>query len=188
MTQALEGLGFFVKMKNGLIQIYTGDGKGKTTAAVGLAVRARGHNLRVCYVYFHKDPERWGYGELKILKELGVDVFGFARKHPHLCKDVAPDKVRRECLNGLKFIKKLYQEEKYDIIILDEINISLRDGFLEEEEVLDILNSKPKSVELILTGRGASKKIIERADLVSEMKNIKHPYESGVESRKGIEH
>ena len=175
-------------MKNGLIQIYTGDGKGKTTAAVGLAARARGHNLRVCYIYFHKDPEKWGYGELKILEELGVDLFGFAGKHPHLSKDVAPGELRRGCLNGLKFIKKLYQEKRYDIIILDEINISLRDGFVKEEEVLDILDSKPKSVELILTGRGASKRMIEKADLVSEMKSIKHPYKSGVKGRKGIEH
>ncbi len=175
-------------MKSGLIQILSGDGKGKTTAAVGVAVRARGHNLRVCYIYFHKDPEKWEYGEFKILKELEVDVFGFARKHPHFCKDVVPEDIRRECLKGFEFIKKLYQENKYDILILDEINISLRDGFLKEEEVLDILNSKPENLELILTGRGASKRIIEKADLVSEVKNIKHPYDSGVEEREGIEY
>ncbi len=175
-------------MKRGLIQIYTGDGKGKTTAAVGLAVRARGHNLRVCYIYFHKDPEKKAYGEFKLLEKFGVDVFGFARKHPHFSKDLAAEDVRRECLNGLEFIKKLYQEEKYDIVILDEIVISLRDGFLEEEEILEILEMKPEELELVLTGRGATEKIVEKADLVSEIKKIKHPYDSGMQGREGIEY
>ena len=175
-------------MERGLIQIYTGDGKGKTTAAVGLAVRARGHSLRVCYVYFHKDPEKWEEGEFKILEKVDIDVFGFARKHPHFSRDVAPEDVRRECLNGLKFIKKLYQEEKYDIVILDEINISLRDGFLKEEEILEILEMKPEKLELVLTGRGATEKIVKKADLVSEIKKIKHPYDSGMQRRKGIEY
>ena len=83
--------------KIGLIQVYTGDGKGKTTAAVGLACRGRAHNLRVCYIYFHKDPDVWGYGEIKTLEKLGVDIFGFSKTHP-FCKDVSAEKVRRECL------------------------------------------------------------------------------------------
>ena len=174
--------------RKGLIQVYTGDGKGKTTAAVGLACRARGHSLRVCYIYFHKDPQKWGYGELEILKNLGVDVFGFAQKHPYFYKEMTQDEVRRDCLEGLKFIKKIYQEKKYDILILDEINVSLRDGFLKEEEILEILDLKPENLELVLTGRGASRKIIEKADLVSQIKKIKHPYDRGIKRRKGIEY
>lgn len=183
------GLKSLDRMKaKGLIQIYTGDGKGKTTAAVGLACRARGQGLKVCYIYFHKDPEKWGCGELKVLEKLGVTVKGFAKKHPHFNKKVTPKDVRKEYLEGLKFIKKVYKENKYDILILDEINISLRDGFLKEEEALDILNFKPEKLELILTGRGATKKIIKKADLASEIKKIKHPYDSGMKGRKGIEY
>ena len=176
-----------MKLK-GLIQVYTGDGKGKTTAAVGLACRARGQGLKVCYVYFHKDPEKWGYGELKVLEKLGVTVKGFAEKHPHFNKKVTPKNVRKECLEGLKFVKKVYEDKKYDILILDEINISLRDGFLKEEELLDMLNSKPEKLELILTGREATKKIIKKANLVSEIKKIKHPYDSVIKGKKGIEY
>lgn len=174
--------------RKGLIQVYTGDGKGKTTAAVGLAARARGHNLRVCYIYFLKSPEKWEYGEHRNLEKLGVDVIGFAKKHPHFYKDVPREEVRKECLAGLEFINKVYREGRYDILILDEINISLSQGFLKEEEVLEILDRKPEDLELILTGREAAPKIIEKADLVSEIQKIKHPYDLGVPSRKGIEY
>ena len=174
--------------EKGLIQIYTGDGKGKTTAAVGLAVRARGHNLKVCYVYFHKDPKRWSYGEHKILKRIGVDVFGFAERHPHFYKDIEAGEIRKGCLSGLEFIKKAYKDKRYDLLILDEINISLRDGFLSEKEVMDIVRAKPKKLELVLTGRGATKKIIAKADLVSRVEKVKHPYDTGVQRKKGIEY
>ncbi len=170
----------------GLIQVYTGDGKGKTTAAVGLACRARGHNLKVCYIYFHKDPAKFGYGEIKSLKKLGVDIFGFAKEHPGCDKKVNLKDIRRDCLKGLDFIKKAYEQNKYDILIGDEINICLRDGFLKEKEVIALFKSKPDNLEVILTGRGASKKLIKLADLVSIMQKAKHPYEKGVKGRKGI--
>ncbi len=173
-------------MRKGLIQVYTGDGKGKTTAVIGLACRARGHNLKVCYIYFHKDPKKWEYGEHKVLNKLGVETIGFAQKHPHFYKKANRDKICQECLDSLEFIKRIYQEN-YDILILDEILISLRDGFLKEEEILNILNTKPESLELILTGRGATEAIIKKAGLVSEIKKIKHPYDAGVKRRKGIE-
>jgi len=172
----------------GLVQIYTGNGKGKTTAAVGLAVRARGHNLRVCYIYFHKDSKRWNYGEHKILEKIGVSVFGFAKKHPHFYKDVKRGDISKECAKGLRFIKKIYREGRYDMLILDEINISVRDGFLNEDEVIDIVNRKPERLELILTGRGATKGIIGKADLVSKIDEMKHPYNAGLRRREGIEY
>jgi cob(I)alamin adenosyltransferase len=172
----------------GLIQVYTGNGKGKTTAAVGLAIRARAHNLRVGYIYFHKEPERLGDTEHRILTKLGVDIFGFAKRHPHFFKGVTTDEVRQECLEGLRFIKMVYQENRYDLLILDEINISMRDGFLKEEEVLEILETKPERLELVLTGRGVPQGIIDRADIVSHIKAIKHPYTIGIQHRKGIEY
>jgi cob(I)alamin adenosyltransferase len=172
----------------GLIQIYTGDGKGKTTAAVGLAVRARGHDLKVCYIYFHKDPERWGYGEHKMLKKMGVAVLGFAKKHPHFDNGVKAAGIRKECLKGLGRIKKIYKGKRYDMLILDEINISVRDGFLKEKEVMGILGAKPEGLDLVLTGRGATKKMIKAADLVSKIEKVKHPYDLRVQRRIGIEY
>ncbi|MEW6095106.1 MAG: cob(I)yrinic acid a,c-diamide adenosyltransferase [bacterium] len=174
--------------QKGLIQIYTGDGKGKTTAAVGLACRARAHNLRVSYIYFHKDPKKWKYGEHRSLEKLGIDIFGFAKKHPHFFKNINNEEIRKECLKGLKFIKKLFQENKYDILILDEILISLRDKLITEQELVELLNEKPKNLEVILTGRGATERIFAKADLVSKIENIKHPYNKGIKSRKGIEY
>ena len=174
-------------MEIGLIEVYTGDGKGKTTAVIGLACRAIGHNLKVCYIYFHKNPERWGYGEFKILEKIGIDVFGFAKEHPYFDK-VEKEKLREECLKGIEFIKKIYKEKKYDVLICDEILISLRDSFLKEEEIIKIMEEKPENVELVLTGRIATEKIIEKADLVSEIKKIKHPYDKGIKSREGIEY
>jgi len=174
--------------QKGLIHIYTGDGKGKTTAALGLAIRARGHGLKVAYIYFHKDPKRWGYGEHKILKKIGVDTFGFAKKHPHFYKKLNLDKIRKECLGGLKFIESLYDTKKYNMIILDEINISLRDGFLKKEELLNIMKTKPQGLELVLTGRGAKEEVIRYADLVSKIEKIKHPHDSGIRRRIGIEY
>jgi len=172
----------------GLIHIYTGNGKGKTTAAIGLAVRARGHGLKVAYIHFHKDPERWGYGEHRILKKIGVDTFGFANKHPHFYKKLNLCEIRKECLKGLKFIKSIYSKKKYNIIILDEINISLREGFLKKDELLNIMKTKPQNVELILTGRGATGEVIKNADLVSKIEKVKHPYDSGIQRRIGIEY
>jgi len=174
-------------MKKGLVEVYTGEGKGKTTAVIGLICRARGHNLDVCYIYFHKNPEKWGYGEFKILKKIGVDIYGFAKEHPHFDKNINKEKIRESCLKGLEFIKKIYKEKKYDIIVCDEILISLRDKFLKEEEILEIISKKPKDIELILTGRGATKKIIGKADIVSEIKKIKHPFDKKIKSRIGIE-
>ena len=174
--------------KKGLIQIYTGAGKGKSTAAVGQAVRAAGHGFKVGFLSFFKDPEAFGYGEYKSLEKLGIKTFLFARKHPHFYKELNPDDVCRECSNGLEFIKELIRDPSWDMLVLDELNIALRDGFLKEADVLSLLDAKPEKLELVLTGRGVTEKIIEKADLVSEIREVKHPYSHGVKSRKGIEY
>ena len=172
----------------GLIQVYTGDGKGKSTAAIGQAVRAAGHGFKVGFVSFFKDPEVFGYGEYKSLQKLGIKTFLFAKKHPHFYKELNLDEVCEECSRGLEFIKELFQDQSWDMLVLDEIDIAMRDGFLKEDEVLSLLEAKPERLELVLTGRGATKRIVEKADLVSEVKKVKHPYEQGTESRKGIEY
>ena len=179
--------------EKGLIQVYTGAGKGKSTAAIGQAARAAGHGFKVGFVSFFKDPEAFGpeafgYGEYKSLKKLGIKTFLFAKKHPHFYKELNPDDVCQECSRGLEFIKELFRDLSWDMLILDEINIAVRDGFLKEEAVISLLEKKPEKLELILTGRGATEKIIEKADLVSEVREVKHPYSQGIKSRKGIEY
>ncbi|HPB68298.1 MAG TPA: cob(I)yrinic acid a,c-diamide adenosyltransferase [Candidatus Omnitrophota bacterium] len=174
--------------KKGLIQIYTGNGKGKTTAAIGLAVRARSHGHKVCYVYFHKNPEKWGYTEHHLLQQIGVDVFGFAKASLLCDKGVSKQELRQECLKGLEFLRAVFQKNRYDLLILDEINISLRDGFLMPDEIIGILSSRPARLEIVLTGRGVPREIIEMADLVSDIHELKHPYKNGVPRRIGIEY
>jgi cob(I)alamin adenosyltransferase len=174
--------------KKGLIQVYTGDGKGKSTAAIGQAARAAGHGLKVGFVSFFKDPDVFGYGEYKSLEKLGVKAFLFAKKHPHFYKELNLENVCLECTEALAFIRELFQDTSWDMLVLDEINIAVRDGFLKEEDVLSLLKTKPEKLELVLTGRGATEKIMEKADLVSEVREVKHPYSQGIKSRKGIEY
>ncbi|MGB5924881.1 MAG: cob(I)yrinic acid a,c-diamide adenosyltransferase [Dehalococcoidia bacterium] len=172
----------------GLIQVYTGAGKGKSTAAIGQAARAAGHGFKVGFVSFFKDPEAFGYGEYESLQKLGVKTFLFAKKHPHFYKELNPGDVCQECSKGLEFIKELFRDPSWDMLVLDEINITVRDGFLKEEDVLSLMETKPAQLELVLTGRGVTEKIIEKADLVSEVREVKHPYDQGIKSREGIEY
>jgi len=174
--------------EKGLIQVYTGDGKGKSTAAIGQAVRAAGHNFKVGYVSFFKDPGVFGYGEHDPLQKLGIKTFLFAKKHPHFYKKISLDEVKGECFKGIEFIKELFKDQSWDMLVLDEINIAVRDGFLKEDEILSLLETKPERLELILTGRGATEGIIKEADLVSEVKEVKHPYNQGMQRREGIEY
>ncbi len=186
-------------MENGLTHIYTGDGKGKTTAAIGLAVRAKARNLNVCWISFHKALEKplYSEGEYKILKEIGIELYNFVKycefKNPYKSEEELFEHERKDCLNAIKFIKeKIYtHSENYDILILDEILISLREGYLNVHEILDLVNSKPKTLELIITGRCSDEKlkeIIEVVDYVSKIEKIKHPFDKGIERRKGIEY
>lgn len=119
-------------------------------------------------------------------KNLKLDVYSFCPVH--LFFGGKRKKLEKECQEGLAFVKKMIQSEKYDLLILDEINIALRDRLIEVNEVLNLIEKKPKGVELILTGRGAPKKIVEAADLVTEMREIKHPYQKGIKGRRGIEY
>jgi cob(I)alamin adenosyltransferase len=172
----------------GLIHIYTGDGKGKTTSAVGLGVRVLGHSLKVCYVYFHKQPEKYGYTEILNLEKLGARVYGFAKGHPFCDRSINANDLAKQASEGLVFLKELLVKEHFDLLILDEIIISVRDGYLEEKQLLDFVKSKPQNLELVLTGRDASQALIELADYVSNISKIKHPYDHLITSREGIEY
>jgi len=174
-------------MKKGLVHIYTGTGKGKTTCAVGLAARALGHGFKVTYCYFLKEPELYGYHEIDSLKKLGATIFGLSDGHPHFSKEDKTEKLRRQMVEALVFLTGYLQTTPTDLLIMDEILIAIRDGFLEEDVLLDFINKKPESTELVLTGRGATDRLIELADYVSEINKVKHPYDQGLLSRKGVE-
>ena len=174
-------------MKKGLVHIYTGTGKGKTTCSVGLGARALGQGFKVTYCHFMKRPELYGYHEIDSLKALGATIFGFTDGHPHFNKEVTPEMLQKQVAEALVFLSGYLQTAKPDLMIMDEILITVRDGFLEEDVLLEFVNRKPEGTELVLTGRGATAKLIERADYVSEINMIKHPYQQGTPSRKGIE-
>lgn len=175
-------------MGKGLIHIYTGDGKGKTTAAIGLATRALGCGLQVCYVSFHKKPEQYGYTEMDSLRKLGATVINKVKSHS--MTDCTLDSIinSHEAEEAVEDILSLVKCVKYDLLIMDEILISLRDKYITEVQLINFISSKPENLELVLTGRGATEKIIELADYVSFIEKIKHPFDKGVLSRKGIEY
>ncbi len=168
----------------GYVQVYTGDGKGKTTAALGLAVRASGHGLRTYIGQFMKGQR---YGELEALRghpHITVEQYGEVH---HIYEDtVTADDVER-AQRGLELAREAMLSGQYDILVLDEINVAIWFGLIGTEEVLAFLDGRPADVEVVLTGRRAPEELIERADLVTEMVMVKHYYEQGVKARRGIE-
>jgi len=172
--------------RRGYIQVYTGSGKGKTTAALGLALRAAGHKQRVYIGQFLKGQM---YGELLSAKLLSpyITIEQFGRKgFIHVTKD--PDKEDiQKAKRGLKKCLEVMLSLKYRIIVLDEINVAVYFNLLKEKEILEFLDQKPEGVEIILTGRYAPAVFLKRADLVTEMKEKKHYYKKGVKAREGIE-
>jgi cob(I)alamin adenosyltransferase len=174
------------KLERGLVQVYTGSGKGKTSAAFGLALRAIGRGLKVYIIQFIKGG--FDYGELYIvdnLPNLKLKAFGrgkFITEKPLEKEDI---ELAEE---ALALAEKVVKGGEYDIVILDEINVAANLKLINLEKVLELIKSKPKYVELILTGRYVPSEIIEVADLVTEMKEIKHPFNKGYQARKGIEY
>ena len=185
-------------LKDGLVQVYTGDGKGKTTAAVGLALRAAGHGLRVCVIQFAKAPVE--SGERRLLERLdpgiGFQVFGAAHwGDPRKAPPGTPwwllppsEEDRSQAQEGIVFACRAVTEGDYDVVILDEIFAVLTHGLVSLDQVLDLLSSRPTTVELVLTGRNVPDEVIAAADLVTEMKAVKHPFGKGIPARRGIEY
>ncbi len=168
----------------GYTQVYTGSGKGKTTAAFGLALRAAGAGLRVYIAQFVKGMK---YSELDSIKKLSdfIEIKQYGRDC-FIFKDPEAEDIR-VAQEGLKEVSKLMQSRKYDVIILDEANIATYYKLLSVDDLLELIQTKPENVELIITGRMADPRIIEAADLVTEMKEIKHYYQKGIQARDGIE-
>lgn len=172
-------------MSNGLLIVFTGSGKGKTTAALGMALRAAGHGMRVLILQFIKGA--WSYGELHalekfdnvLIKPLGT---GFTWKKENLDED------RRLAVKGWEEAIREINLAEYDIIVLDELNYVLSYGLLPLELVLQGLKGRPQTLHVVVTGRNAPQELIEMADLVTEMRLVKHPYaDKGIKAQKGIE-
>jgi cob(I)alamin adenosyltransferase len=172
--------------KQGRIQVYTGDGKGKTTAALGLTLRALGHGSRVVMIQFMKGME--DSGEVLMAKKL-APLFTLLPMGRAVFVDPShPDPLDLEMAHkALDTAKSFLKEGACDILILDEINVALAFGLLLIEEVMELIDGKPPAMELILTGRYAHPEVMARADLVTEMKNIKHYFDQGMEDRECIE-
>lgn len=168
----------------GYTQVYTGSGKGKTTAAFGLALRAAGAGLKVYIAQFVKGMK---YSELDSIEKLSdfIEIKQYGRDC-FIFRDPEAEDIR-VAQEGLKEVSKLMQSRKYDVIILDEANIATYYKLFSVDDLLELIQTKPENVELIITGRMADPRIIEAADLVTEMKEIKHYYQKGVQARDGIE-
>lgn len=170
-------------MRKGYVQVYTGDGKGKTTAALGLALRAAGAGFRVFFGQFVKKQR---CSEHQALERLGDSITyrrfgcGLILRGPSKA-DIAA------AAGGLAEAAEALRTGGYDLVILDELNVAVHLGLIDVVDVIDLIAKKPAGVELVLTGRNAHPRVVEAADLVTEMRNIKHYYEKGVKARRGIE-
>ncbi|HEB68882.1 MAG TPA: cob(I)yrinic acid a,c-diamide adenosyltransferase [Desulfobulbus sp.] len=172
--------------KKGLLLVFTGNGKGKTTAALGMAFRALGHGQRVAVIQFIKGS--WKYGELESAKcfpgrlDFHVMGRGFTWNSDNMDKDIA---LARQAWT---FARTTIAEGKHDLVILDELTYLISYAMIDEDEILAGLAARPESMHVVVTGRGAGKGLIAAADLVTEMREIKHPYHDGVKAQKGIEY
>jgi len=172
-------------LSRGFVHIYTGDGKGKTTAALGLALRAAGWGLRSYIIQFMKGQ---AYGEIASLRRQPlITIEQFGRPECLHRKDLTSEDAAL-AHEALKRAQEVVRAAKHQLVVLDEVNVALWFGLLSVEEVLALLDKRPTSVELILTGRRAPEALIERADLVTEMREVKHYYRDGILARKGIEY
>ena len=173
-------------MQKGLIIVNTGNGKGKTTAALGLAIRAWGQGLKVLILQFIKGS--WKYGELAAISKMDDNIVimplgeGFTNKNLE-----KKEKHKFVAIEALTTAEKEVKSKKWDMIILDEINYALKYDLLELNSVLKLLDEKDSSLHLVLTGRDAKEEIISRADMVTEMKELKHHYKNGIKAQRGIE-
>jgi len=174
------------KTTRGLVHVYTGNGKGKTTASLGLALRAAGHQKKTIMIQFMKGDIY--YGELGAARLLSPYLTIVQKGRPDFVDKKNPDPRDVELAKeALELAREVIGDNRYDIVILDEINVAMDFGLVSIDEVVDLIEKKPPELELVLTGRYAPKEIIDRADLVTEMVEIKHPYQKGIAARLGIE-
>ncbi|MEO9309083.1 MAG: cob(I)yrinic acid a,c-diamide adenosyltransferase [Nitrososphaera sp.] len=172
----------------GLVIVYTGKGKGKTTAALGMALRAVGHNYKICMIQFIKGS--WHYGEMSSSKRLEpeFELTAVGKGFVGILDDNTPKEIHQKIAwEAIQISKEKILSGKYDIVILDEINYAVDLGLVDVHQVLDLIKSKPEDVSLVLTGNHARQEIIDAADLVTEMREVKHPFQRGIRAKKGID-
>lgn len=176
-------------IKEGYVQIYTGDGKGKTTAAIGLGIRAAGNDMVVYMVQFLKNRKS---GEIKSINKLGSNfkVYNFEKEKGFFwtLNEEEKKELKYEINETYKFCIETIKNNRCDILILDEIMGALTNKLLNEQQIIDLIEIKPRTMEIIMTGRNVPEAIINKADLVTEMKEIKHYFNKGVPAREGIEY
>jgi cob(I)alamin adenosyltransferase len=180
-----KGEGGTPMTKKGLVQVYTGEGKGKTTCAFGLAIRMLGHGKKVAIIQFLKGWE--GYGEVAFMGALAsvrLERTGRA-EFVRPCGPGPEDYAEAE--RGLALASECIKSGDYDLVILDEVNVALHYGLLSSKTLVDLLKDRPDHVEIVLTGRNAPKSLLDQADLVTEMVNRRHPFDRGVKAREGVE-
>ncbi|UCC92785.1 MAG: cob(I)yrinic acid a,c-diamide adenosyltransferase [Thermoplasmata archaeon] len=173
------------RLERGLVEVYTGDGRGKTTAAIGLAFRAVGHGLRVHIIQFMKGDESYGEFQSCMAHPL-IEIEQFGRKE--FVNPTEPSTVDVElAARGMARARAVLTAGEADLVILDELNVAVGFGLVEVEDVMTLLDMRPHHVELLITGRMAPPELVDRADLVTEMREVKHPFHAGVLAREGID-
>ena len=174
--------------EKGLVIVYTGNGKGKTTAALGMALRAIGYEHKVCMLQFIKGS--WHYGEMDSSKKLepNFELIAVGKGFVGILDDNSPrEEHEKYAAEAVRICREKIFSEKYDVIILDEVNYAITLGLIDVQEIIKIIKEKPSELDLVLTGRDVKEEIVELADLVTEMKEIKHPFKSGIKAKKGID-
>ena len=180
--------GISIMTIDGLVIVYTGGGKGKTTAALGMALRAIGYDHKVCMIQFIKGS--WHYGEMDSSKKLapGFELVAVGKGFVGILDDNSPKEDHEKYAEeAMKICKEKILSDQYDLVILDEINYAVNLGLINSSSVIDLIKIKPDRLDLVLTGNHAKVEIIELADLVTEMKEVKHPFRSGIKAKKGID-
>lgn len=172
--------------EQGLVQVFTGDGKGKTSAALGSVVRALGHDLRVFIVFFMKGD--YPYGERQLLSRIpNVTIASYGQEEFVDPANVRPEQIA-QAEKAFKVAREAVLSGDYDLVVLDEVNVAAAFKLVPVDDILQLIKEKPQKVDLILTGRKADTRLVQAADLVTEMVKIKHPYDQGIASRKGFEY
>jgi cob(I)alamin adenosyltransferase len=167
-----------------LVILYTGNGKGKTTAALGMMLRAWGRGMKVCMLSFIK-AQTSNYGEERAARKLGIELIPLGGGFTWLSKDLEKDKaLARECWD---LCKQKIGSGEYDVVVLDEITYPITYGWLDVDEVIETLRGRPEGLHVVLTGRDANEKLIEFADLVTEMREVKHPFKAGIKAQPGVD-
>ena len=176
--------GLFPK-KQPLVLLYTGDGKGKTTSALGVTMRAWGRGWKVCWLQFIKSKTSH-YGETRAAERMGIEMIPLGDGFTWLSKDIEKDIVlAHQCWD---LAREKISSAQYDLVVLDEITYPVTYGWLDAGEVIEVLRNRPQDVDIIMTGRDASPELVEFADLVTEMTEVKHPYRQGIKAQPGIDY